>query len=94
MADSRSDGRDALPRVRRRISRGFFLLLVLHAPACAFGAEALFNLLPPFSKWTPSLEVRSRIAPERVPTVATAIGHLDTYWLIRPWADHRKPELT
>ena len=54
-------------RVRRCMSQGFFLPLLLHTRGCGLRAEALFNPLPPFPKLAPSLDVRPRIARERVP---------------------------
>ena len=76
-------GRDALPRVRRCTSRRFFLLL-LRTRSCAIGAEALSyrlnevfaflgRAMPDRAGARPyQLDVRHRIARQRVPTIATA----------------------
>ena len=57
-------GRDALPRVRRCTSRRFFLLLLQTRSTLSE-----LRLFPcPVFPFAPSLDVRRRIARERVPT--------------------------
>ena len=59
------DGRDALSRVRRHMSRRSFLV-PLGTRSCAIGAEALSYSA---SRFAPSREVQPWIARERVPRV-------------------------
>jgi hypothetical protein len=80
-------GRDALPRVRRCTSRHFFLLL-LPTRSCAIGAEALSHQLNEVFAFLGramsdragarpyQLNVRRRIARERIPAPAEPIGEL------------------
>ncbi len=61
-------GRDALPRVRRCMSRRFFLLF-LRTRSTAIGTEALFHSL---TRCSPSKDVRCRIARSASLPVTTA----------------------
>src|SRR5208283_3713866 len=66
------DGRDALSRVLGCVSR--LLFAASSAYKRLWRAEVLFNQLPPFPTVAPSLDVRRRIALERVPTGCNGTG--------------------
>jgi len=59
-------GKDALPRVRRGMSRRFFCCFC--GRSLALSELRLFQFTPPVFTIGPSLDVRRRIARERVPT--------------------------
>src|SRR5271165_1043994 len=83
--------RDALPRVRRCTSRRFFLLL-LRTRSCAIGAEASAHQLNEVFAFLGravsdragarpyQLNVRRRIARERVPTTCKSLGTSGLGW--------------